>query len=669
MPFNPGSVLNFQLKHIVTFVRRCFVNRWFVGSLVALLVTLLVLSVGRKVALLELSENYMSDVRQALMSPPRPQSSRIAVVVINDDTLEGYPYRSPLDRSLIAGLIEELERRQVRAIGLNVLFDRPTEPHKDERLSQRLHNSSVPLVVSRISSTGGYSLSQIDYSKSFIKDLPSGLSFIYRDTVDDTIRTTLLKIVQGRTVKLGFAATLADMLDVELPAVDKMVIDFRPGPDLSTPAFPVFPAHEVASLPAHALTDRIVLVGADLGDDSGLRTPLSILDSSSARSLSGIEIEAHVLSQLLENRSLHAATAPQYFLITLLMAGLGCLLAMVHMRLWSKLLISLLLIPVAWVIALLIFTWQGYILPMVLPTLAFIGALIVSAFWQWRSEYQQRERVHDAFGRFLAPEIVEKILQNPDRLEMSGEVREVSFLFTDLEGFTRLTESNTPQAMVRLVNTYLEEACEIVIEHGGIIDKIIGDALHAMFNAPLLQADHARRAVECALALDRWSEQFRRRMAAEGIELGVTRIGVNTGDCIVGNFGGRRRFDYTAHGDVVNATARLEAVNKRLGTRICVSETTAQQCRGINFMPVATLVLPGKTRGVKAFLPVAPDDFEARLHEPYQQAYRLLENGDPDAAGMFVGLAEIYPDDPLVRLHRKRIDRGECNTTIVIRKK
>lgn len=669
MRFNPGAVLKSQLKSIVAFSRRCFSNRWFVGGLIALLVTLLAIAAERKIALLELTENYMSDVRLAFMAPPRPQSSRIAVVVINDDTLEGYPYRSPLDRSLIAGLIGELERRQVRAIGLNVLFDRPTEPHKDELLYQRLHNSSVPLVVSRISNTGGYSLSQIEYSKSFIGDLQSGLSFIYRDTVDDTIRTTLLKIVQGRTVKLGFAATLADVLGVELPPVEKLVIDFRPGPDLSTPAFPVYPAHEVADLPASALAGRVVLIGADLGDDSGLRTPLSILDSNSVRSLSGVEIEAHVLSQLLENRSLHEVTTQQYFLITLLMAGFGCLLAMLPMRLWFKLSISLLLVPVAWLVALLIFTWQGYILPMVVPTLACFGALVISAFWQWRNEYRLRERVHDAFGRFLAPEIVEQILQNADRLEMSGEVREVSFLFTDLEGFTRLTESNSPQAMVRLVNTYLEEACEIVIEHGGIIDKIIGDALHAMFNAPLLQADHAQRAVECALALDRWSEEFRRRMAAENIELGVTRIGVNTGDCIIGNFGGRRRFDYTAHGDVVNATARLEAVNKRLGTRICVSETTSQQCREIYFRPVATLVLPGKSRGVKAFMPVAPEDFDARLHESYQRAYRALNDGDGDAVGMFAELAEVYPDDPLVGLHRKRIQRGERSTTIVIRKK
>ena len=637
-----------------------------VGGLIALLVATVTVYIGRNIALLELAENYLYDVRLAMMSLPRPQSSRIAVVVINDETLRDYPYRSPLDRSLITSLIDQLERRKVAAIGINILFDRPTEPEKDRLLYQRLRNTRVPIVLSRISGTAGYSLAQIEFSESFLKDLRSGLSFIYRDTVDDTIRTSMLKMIQGRNVSLGFAATLAEALGVELPDREKLVIDFRPGPDLSTPPFPVYAAHQVANLPESALAGRVVLIGSDLGDDSGLRTPLSVLDSAVTRNLSGVEIEAHVLSQLIEKRDLNLASARQHFLITLALATLGCLLAMANFRLWAKILASLLIVPISWIAVFVIFMGQALILPMVIPTLAFIIALIISSFWQWRSEFRQRELVQSAFGRFLAPEIVDKIMANADQIEMSGEVREVSFLFTDLEDFTRLTESSSPQAMVGLVNAYLEEACDIAIEHGGIIDKIIGDALHVMFNAPLLQQDHAQRAVECALALDKWSDGFRARMHAQGIDLGVTRIGVNTGDCIVGNFGGKRRFDYTAHGDVVNATARLEAVNKRLGTTICVGESTVRQCRGIEFRPVANLLLPGKTQGITAFMPVAAEGLDAELHRQYQQAYDLLSSGDSRAAHAFAEIAALYPDDTLIKLHCERASRNELNTTVVI---
>ncbi len=654
---------------MMSLLRRYFANDWFVGSLIALLVAMISVSVGRNMALLELAENYLSDVRLAMMSPPRPQSSRIAVVVINDETLLDYPYRSPLDRSLIATLIDELERRKVAAIGINILFDRPTEADKDQMLYQRLRSSGVPIVLSRISGSVGYSLAQIEFSKYFLKDLRSGLSFIYRDTVDDTIRNSLLKMIQGRTVNLGFAATLAEVLGVELPEREKLLIDFRPGPDLSTSPFPVYAAHQLAELPESALANRVVLIGSYFGDDSGLRTPLSVLDSAIDRNLSGVEIEAHVLSQLIEGRSLVATTSQQNFLITLAMAALGCLLAMVSIRIWVKILISVLFVPVTWVGAFAIFMGQALIMPMVIPTLAFAGALIIGSFWQWRSEFQRRERVHNAFGRFLAPAIVEQILANADQLEMSGEVREVSFLFTDLEGFTRLTESNSPQAMVGLVNAYLEQACDIAIEHGGIIDKIIGDALHVMFNAPLLQPDHAQRAIECALALDKWSQAFRLRMHKQGIDLGITRIGVNTGECIVGNFGGKRRFDYTAHGDVVNVTARLEAVNKRLGTRICVSEATVSQCHGIHFRPVANLVLPGKTRGITTFMPVAADGFDSDLHQQYSEAYDLLGQGDPQALQAFAEIAATNPDDTLVNLHHQRCQSNELNTTLVIREK
>jgi adenylate cyclase len=278
----------------------------------------------------------------------------------------------------------------------------------------------------------------------------------------------------------------------------------------------------------------------------------------------------------------------------------------------------------------------------------------------------QRERVHHVFGQFLAPTVVEHILKNPDELELEGEVREVSFLFTDLEGFTKLTETTQPRVMVGLVNNYLEEACDIVIAHGGTIDKIVGDALHVMFNAPLKQEDHARRAVDCAIVLDDWSEKFRARHLEQGIELGVTRIGINTGDCIVGNFGGKSRFDYTAHGDAINSAARLEAINKRLGTTICVSEATVRQCEGMFFRSIATLVLRGKTEGIRAYTPIKQEVVHDTKELIYEHAYLMLTDNDPVAEAIFSELASLYPQDPLIALHLERIREGQFSTTIIV---
>ena len=154
---------------------------------------------------------------------------------------------------------------------------------------------------------------------------------------------------------------------------------------------------------------------------------------------------------------------------------------------------------------------------------------------------------------------------------------EMTFLFTDLEGFTFYTESVAPALLVSTLNDYLDGVCAIAMDHGGTIDKIVGDAVHVMFNAPLDQLDHAARAVRCGLAIDAFAQRFAAdpaRLAAAGRVFGVTRIGINTGRAVVGNFGGRRRFDYTAHGDAINTAARLEAANKMLGTRICVARAT-----------------------------------------------------------------------------------------------
>ncbi len=656
-------------KPVIRLLRKMRENAWLSGALISLLATAFTLTVIENVSLAVLAENHLSDVRVAMLSPPRPQSPNIAVVLITDETLANYPYRSPLDRLLIANLLTELEQAGVVAIGVNVLFDRPTEPDKDKILYERLRSLEIPVVLSRVSTTSGFSAEQIAFSKDYLKNIATGLSLIFRDPVDHTIRGSLLKLVQGRTIQLGFAATIVNALGLPLPQEERIFIDYRPGPDLETPPFPVYSAQEVALLPRAALENRIVLIGSDLGDATRHRTPLSVLESSYSRDLPGVVIEAHILSQLFENRRLEIPSTQQKLMAVMLMAILGCVVSLLRVRLLFKILISAALLPLAWIGAFSIYLTQQALLPMVAPTIAFIVALILSAFWQWRTEFQLRERIHHAFGRFLAPAVVEQIVRNPDELELGGEVREITFLFTDLEGFTRLTESTPPQQMVSLVNRYLEEACDIAIEHGGTIDKIVGDALHLMFNAPLLQPDHAQRAVECALALDRWSTGFRERVKQEGIDLGVTRIGVNTGDCIVGNFGGKRRFDYTAHGDAINTAARLEAVNQRLGTTVCVSETTARQCTGIVFRPVATLVLPGKSNELETYLPVAPDTIDQQLCEQYREAYDALAANDPQSGQSFATLEVRYPEDPLIKLHARRIAAGDSGTTLILRKK
>ena len=206
----------------------------------------------------------------------------------------------------------------------------------------------------------------------------------------------------------------------------------------------------------------------------------------------------------------------------------------------------------------------------------------------------------------------------------------------------------------------------IVFEHAGTIDKFIGDAVVVLFGAPVSHDDDAERTVSCALAMDAFATRFQAEHAETGF--GVTRIGVNSGPAVVGNFGGSARFDYTAIGDTVNTAARLEGLNKYLGTRIAVGGEAMAQCRTHRFLPVAEVVLKGKQHAIPVFLPLPPEIDEAFV-EAYHAAYTLLAANDPAAAARMAEIAGQWPDDPLPALHLKRLNRGETGVVMVMDEK
>jgi len=269
--------------------------------------------------------------------------------------------------------------------------------------------------------------------------------------------------------------------------------------------------------------------------------------------------------------------------------------------------------------------------------------------------------IKGTFSHYLAPAVVEELVAHPEKLRLGGERREITALFSDIAGFTTTSESMAPEELVHVLNEYFSETCDVVLRHGATIDKIVGDALHLLFNAPIDQPDHPERAVRCGLAL---SECSRRLRTERGLVLGDTRVGINTGFAVVGNFGGSARFDYTAHGDAMNTAARLEGANKYLGTPICVSAETRGRCSGIAFRPVGKLILEGKKEPVEVYEPLQPLAASETPMADYQAAYELMARRDPGARDAFVALAERFPGDGLIRFHADRLRAGEVGDTI-----
>jgi adenylate cyclase len=283
-----------------------------------------------------------------------------------------------------------------------------------------------------------------------------------------------------------------------------------------------------------------------------------------------------------------------------------------------------------------------------------------------RRRQAEAERAHASLSRYFSPNLAARLASDADAIDLGGQRREIATLFTDIASFTALVETLEPDVLGPLLNDYLTGMTDLVFAHDGTVAKIVGDALHVLFGAPGEQPDHAARAVNCALALDEYAQSFRERWQRKGVTLGVTRIGVHAGPAIVGNFGGGRFFDYTAYGDTINIAARLEAANKQLGTRICVSAIVAAKVKDFRGRPVGDLLLRGRSEALRAFEPLRVEQYEDPSTKSYLDAFAKLEAGDPGAIAAFATHVGKHADDQLASFHLKRLLNGATGTRIAM---
>jgi adenylate cyclase len=276
------------------------------------------------------------------------------------------------------------------------------------------------------------------------------------------------------------------------------------------------------------------------------------------------------------------------------------------------------------------------------------------------------ERAHASLSRYFSPNLAQRLAKDSAAIDLGGQRREVAMLFTDIASFTTLVETLEPDVLAPLLNDYVAGMTDIVFAHDGTVTKIVGDAIHVLFGAPGEQPDHAARAVACALAMDEYAQSFRDRWRQKGIALGVTRIGAHAGPAIVGNFGGGRFFDYTAYGDTINVAARLEAANKQLGTRICVSAALAVKVEDFRGRPVGDLLLRGKTEALRVFEPLRLAEYEDPETKTYLDAFAKLEAGDPGTIAAFAAHVGKRTDDQLASFHLKRLLNGATGTRIAM---
>ena len=625
-----------------------------------------VLGVGN-FSVLSSAEKTAADIRLAAFQAPMPQSKDIVIAAITEETLTQFPYRSPVDRAFLSALLKALDAKGAKLIGVDVLLDQSTESAKDDLLRKTLRELKTPTFVSYTNTANMVNEDQLAYLNDFVPEPMRAAANLATDPHDGSARW----IFPGETdpgMPLGFPRKAMQLMGVETLSQD-IEIAWRSKPDAETSAFPIYPAHTIAFLPDEWIKDKIVLVGAILSLTDRHRTPLAVVYDGDEGLMPGILIQAHGLSQLIEKREYPRLANNWNTLITIGFAILGVGISLLKFGILVNFVSGFALVVAWWAVAIFGFSHGLPLVPLIAPTLSLVLALWLMDAVIGRVERKKRQYIQSAFSRYVSPVVVSQLAENPEALSISGIRREATFIFTDIAGFTTLSEKLTSDKLSEVLNEYLDGACQIILRYDGTVDKFIGDAIMSIFNAPLSQPDHADRSVKCALELDAYAEAFRKRQNGLGIPIGVTRIGVHTGVATVGNFGSNSRMDYTALGDTVNTAARTEGVNKYFGTRVCCTHETVSQCKNQKFKTIGDVVLKGKTEPVTLYSPVTDLQAESVLYRWYQTTYQLLKNEDSSAANAVREMHKAHSDDPLVHFHFERVESGLATALIVMEDK
>lgn len=389
------------------------------------------------------------------------------------------------------------------------------------------------------------------------------------------------------------------------------------------------------------LAGAIVIVGGSAPELGGLRkTPTDPL-------MPDAQIQADAVDQILAGRAPRELSAAALVALSVInVLGLAMLVAGAELSPVAGVLVLGTVLALLWGTAASLAAFADRLVDPLTPSLVAIAVFAVASICSYAVTHRREALVRRRFEQHLAPAVVRRIVDEPDLIKLSGERRQVTALFTDVESFTAMTHRADPEQLLAALDQYFEGCAAIIIEQGGMIDKIVGDAIHALFNAPLDLPDHPQQAVRCAIALRRWSAGYRQSALPASLGFGRTRIGIETGDAIVGDVGIRTKLDYTAHGDAVNAAARLEAANKELGSTICIGPAAASCCETASLRPLGTIALRGRDEPYAVFEPW-PEDAPPDWRERYLEAFALCIEDPARAAGLFVQLSSDLPGDPV----------------------
>lgn len=618
-------------------------------------------------------DRAVHDLYRFWLAPEAANDPDITVLIYNDAVARKTGKTTPIDRTLLANALHEVEQAGARAVGIDMIFIQPSD---DEAvLINRLRQMQIPVYIAYADPEsdraaywdGSVADDASDYQIDFWKRI--GNPKVQRVSpaigVDETgIARRWPSLKPGGKPTLAAALGASDKQSTNYAgaiAFSRLTVaETEIGLQIGTDMFPTLPIDvvadpDLAEFSRPLLKDRLVLIGADTFNSDQLSTPVTRFTDQTT--IAGVAVHAHMLRQVLDRN--FAPPPPRWGILVLafILAIAAAAAATIERRPVTLLLI-IFMQAVAFGLLPIILHYAGYdilYLSLFGLLLGWLTVFLIVGYAVRSRTSTERAFARGALGKFLPENVALEILEKPEKLKLEGEERPLFMLFTDLEGFTRFSHARPPQETARILNQYLEEMSQVILDHAGTIDKFVGDAIVAFWGAPIKEEKDALNSVACALALHKTAERLRSELTAGEEKLGRTRIGLHFGQATVGNFGGERRIQYTAMGDDMNIAARLEGANKYLCTNILVSEAVREQAPEHSYRPMGVICLSGVATAVRVFEPV--DDDRNAYTSDLTDAIIGIEAKNSGAEKHLRDLAAKHPKDTAIGALVDRIDQ------------
>ena len=575
-------------------------------------------------------ENKTLDLRFMLRDIREPASDdKVIIVAIDDQSLEAVNQRWPWPRSLYAKAIDNLSRAGATVIAFDLIFSEPTKRElkiQDRILANAIIRSRAWIVLaskfytkkSHLGTQTAYvaALPKIDPGKTHVgyvnywadKDGILRYGALLRRHQNKLYQSFVLKIlsrfykIKSPTVTLTSRVLNYGPHKISVNPGANLLINYRGGPGkFKTISFDNIIDDEIFEglIATGMFKNKIILIGPTFIEAQDYHfTPYS----GEYGPTSGVEIHANVLNTILTGdylKTLRGWFHPLIFLFfTMLLA-----LVNVHLRPVKALLVLGAMCGLYLLLAIWMFGDYNLVVPVFNVILAlFLTHLGIMIYLLLTEELHSRH-IKNMFSRYVSPKVVEELVKDPyAELKLGGKKQVVTVLFSDIRGFTTLSEELAPEVVVELLNEYFQTWTDVIFQHDGMVDKFIGDAIMAIFGAPVAHPDDPLQAVQAALAMQAALKELNGKWTAESKRTFKIGVGINTGEAIVGNMGSQQAMGYTVIGDAVNLASRLEGKTKDLNAEILISESTYQAVKNkVEVREHQDITVKGKARAMSVY--------------------------------------------------------------------